>query len=630
MEKKDQFKIWKPTDKEKDIVDFCYKEVDDMVEARNQTYRQFNDRTLIEFIDDSEKRVQGYVPSREAQGKEDWQSNVFNQTTRNKLKAIVASVASTPPKTPILAKSIFTGGYDIRRSEYMEGLVQHARMKNNPEVNIFWEAWQGAAQGTIIKYNGYLKSIQKRKFIKSYDPETGNIEFDEHDVIVSDECVDTFVDLNEFFIKDFYIQDVQDQPAVAWIRYVDKSTAEMELGKYKNWKYVQSKAECQNYKSETTTFFLDKYSQRTDDDEYEIVKYYNKSQDKYIILCNGILLLDAPMLWGRIQKYYPFAKTIFEPFSSRSFFYGNSLPNANMDVQDTINSLWNMGLDKTRRSMNPPLIVGTRNKDLLEQENETLGMEDTIYVDDVGQIQYQVIPGITNSEMAMIKWVGQQFDMGTVDANQQGVANRGVTAREIVIANENAKKLKGIFFTFLTDLWVQKTRLTITNILMHYTLPRIEKIVGPDGAEQVKETYKTFYINNFETPNGQKGVLGIQIVGSPEELPTRQQLDIDEEVMKLKGVNLRKTAITSTFFDEFDYEPEVTTDSIFQQDRAENQAVFQEKLKIMMTAFPQIFQQNQMVLFEDFARVYNEKAERYNLEQSPVASPMEAMVGQEQ
>ena len=54
------------------------------------------------------------------------------------------------------------------------------------------------------------------------------------------------------------------------------------------------------------------------------------------------------------------------------------------------------------------------NKDLLEQENETLGMEDTIYVDDVGQIQYQVIPGITNSEMAMIQWVGQQFDMGTV------------------------------------------------------------------------------------------------------------------------------------------------------------------------------------------------------------------------
>ncbi len=629
MKKEDQFKIWKPTDKEREIISFCYEEVDSMIDVRNQTYRQFNDRTLIEFVNDSEKRVQGYVPDRESQGKEEWQSNVFNQTTRNKLKAIVASVATTPPETPILAKSIFTGAFDMRRSEYMEALVKHARNKNNPEVSIFWEAWQGATQGTVIKYNGYLKSIQKRKFIKSYNPETGDIEFDEKDVIISDECVDEFVEISEFFIKDFFIQDLQEQPAVAWIKYVDKSTAQMELGKYKNWKYVQNKAECQQYQNETTTFFLDKYQNRVDDNEYEIVKYYNKSEDKYIILCNGVLLLDAPMLWGRIKKYYPFAKTIFEPFSSRSFFYGNSLPNANMDVQDTINSLWNMGLDKTRRSMNPPLIVGTRNKDLLEQENETLGMEDTIYVDDVGQVQYQVIPGITNSEMAMIQWVGQQFDMGTVDANQQGVANRGVTAREIVIANENAKKLKGIFFTFLTDLWVQKTRLTVVNILMHYTLPKMETIIGKDGTEEIKETYPTFYINNFKAPNGQKGILAIQIVGSEAELPSRDQLDIDEEIMKLKGVNLRKTAITNTFFDEFDYEPEIVTDTIFQQDRAENQAVFQEKLQTIMAAFPEIYNQNKLVLFEDFAKVYNEKIDRYNLEQPQPMNPMEAMIGQQ-
>lgn len=44
------------------------------------------------------------------------------------------------------------------------------------------------------------------------------------------------------------------------------------------------------------------------------------------------------------------------------------------------------------------------------------------------------------------------MDLGTVSENQQGVTGKGVTAREIVIANENAKKLKGIFFMFLTDL----------------------------------------------------------------------------------------------------------------------------------------------------------------------------------
>ena len=52
----------------------------------------------------------------------------------------------------------------------------------------------------------------------------------------------------------------------------------------------------------------------------------------------------------------------------------------------------------------------------------------------------------------MIKWVSSGIDLGTVDENQQGIASRGTTAREIVIANENAKRLKGLFFMFLTDL----------------------------------------------------------------------------------------------------------------------------------------------------------------------------------
>lgn len=619
-------KIWKPSTKEQTLLKFVYDEIDDMMDVRNETYRQFNDRTLIQFIDDSEKRVQGYVPDRESQGKEEWQSNVFNQSTRNKLKAIVASVALKPPKTPIIAENYATGSFDMRRSEYMETLVQHAKAKNNPEVNIFWEAWQCATQGTIIKYVGYLKSVQKRKFIKSYDPETGAIEFDEKDVIVSDECVDTFVNLNELFIKDFFIHDIQDQPAVAWIRYLDESTAEMELGKYQNWEYCVNKTRSE-YKSETNTFFLDRYKARVDENEYEVIKYYNKSKDQYIIVCNGVLLLEAPMLWGRIKKYYPFAKSIHEAFSGREFFYGNNLPNANMDVQDTTNALWNMGLDKTFRSMDPPMLVGTKNKDLLEQENEYTGMNNTIYVDDISQIQYQVIPGITNSEMAMIQWVGQQFDMSTVDANQQGIANRDVTAREIVIANENAKKLKNSFYTFLSDLWVQKTRLYVTNILMHYTIPQITEIVGEDGAKEIQETYRTFYVNDSEFPNGQTGVTAIQFVGSKEELPPRYQLDIDEEVMKMKGINMRKTALVNTYFDDFDYEPQVVSETIFEQDRAEKQALFQEKLKTIMVAFPEIFAQNKLIIFEDFAKAYNDKIEKYNLEQPQQNPLLAAMQG---
>ncbi len=617
--------IYKPNDSDKAETDFVYAELDDMITERNKTWRQFNDRTLVDFIDDSEKRAQGYVPDRESQGKEDWESNVFNQSTRAKVKALVAAVAVNPPRTPIMARNIWDGSLDVRRGEYMEALVNHARAWDNAETQIFWEAWQACVQGTVIKYNGYLKTIQDRKFIKSYNFETGEMTFDTRKVLVDDKCVDVDIPLTELFIKSFKIFDIQDQPAIAWVRYVDRDTAEMELGKYKNWKYCLAK-NSKRYQSDTESFFSKNFEDRVDEDEFEIVKYYNKSRDTYDIICNGVLLLRAPLIWGLTKKYYPFSKSIFEPFSNKHFFYGNSLPYSNMGSQDSINALYNMGLDKTYRSLNPEKLVGTKNKDLLELENEDSGVENTIYVDDVAQVKWLEAPGLNAAEMAMIKWVGQQMDLGSVDVNQQGVATRGVTAREIVIANENAKKIKGIFFTFLTDLWIQKTKLTIVNVMMHYPMAKQQEIIGEEGVKVLQETWPTYYVKNTTLPGGRFGNIGIQIVKNKKSLPKQKDLDIQEEVMKLKGMNYSLAAITKTYFDDYDYEPEVVSDNLYQQDLAEAQAVFTEKLKTMMIAFPEIYAQNKKVLFEDFMKAYKDKLDRYNVEPpqallSPIPSP---------
>jgi len=272
-----------------------------------------------------------------------------------------------------------------------------------------------------------------------------------------------------------------------------------------------------------------------------------------------------------------------------------------------------MSLDKTYRSLNPPLLAGIKNKDLLEMENENIGMESTIYVEDVNQVKYQEIPGITQSEMAMIKWVGQGMDLGTVDTTQQGVAGKGVTAREIVIANEHAKKLKGVFFMFLTDLWIQKTKLRILNILTNYTQPRVEEITGPDGGVIYKESFRKILVEGSKFPDGSTGTLEIQFASKSEELPTRKELDIEEEKYKIQGEKYEKIGMLSTYLDEFDYDVQVISETLYQKDSAESQAVFQEKAKTMVTLFPQIFLANQDVMFDDFATAYGEDKSKYNL-----------------
>ena len=42
-----------------------------------------------------------------------------------------------------------------------------------PVIENFWEAWEASSKGTVIKYEGYLRTRQTQKYIKSYDPVTG-------------------------------------------------------------------------------------------------------------------------------------------------------------------------------------------------------------------------------------------------------------------------------------------------------------------------------------------------------------------------------------------------------------------------------------------------------------------------
>jgi len=60
------------------------------------------------------------------------------------------------------------------------------------------------------------------------------MEFEEREVVIKDECIDELVPLNELYIKDFFEHDIQKQPAIAWVRYVDEQTAEAEWGNHKD------------------------------------------------------------------------------------------------------------------------------------------------------------------------------------------------------------------------------------------------------------------------------------------------------------------------------------------------------------------------------------------------------------
>ncbi len=596
------------SDKMKERVKEIYDEFTLMRKVQQKPYKYFNDRSLTQFIDDSEKRFNSYVPTRASQNKEDWQSNFFHPVTKNKTLAILAAVALSIPRIKIAAVNE-KKETNVTVANIIADLVKDSYNTENKEEENFFEALDAAVKGTVISYDGYLKTKVKQRIITAYDVITGEVTYEEKEVIIDEGYKDFIVPLENFFVYSAYIRDVQKQPAVIWVQYMSKRTFAYEFSNYVNYKYVRTKEELVE-KDIQQRFFYEDWNTRTKEDPIEVIRYYNKINDEYVIIANGVLMLDAPLLLGRKKKVYPFSKSGYSPFAS-DFFWMNSLPNMLTGEQDIINSFYAMTTDKTYKSLVNNLLIGNTNKDDFDLADEELSLDSKIYVQDINQVREMPNSGVTASEFNMIKLISQGLDLTSVDAAQQGVQGNGVTAREVIIANENARRLKGIFFLFITSFWLQKIKIRVLNILTYITSAKLDVLEGVQKGKQ----FKKFIISGTELTDGNKGNKGIIVANKKEDLPTQAEIAQNVEEYKAinKGVNYEEVAVTASYLNDWEYKIKIITDDLYQEEGSYSISKNEDKLKMILAAFPDMFQKNEKKLFKDTLNSFNEDVDEYDL-----------------
>lgn len=606
---------------------FVYSDYAAMRDVHTQKYPEFNERTLIQFIDDNDKRLNGYIPTRESQNKEEWQANFVTQLTRNKVKAYAASSSKNPPDLKIIARN-YKNGISPKRADIMKMLIQSSYIEygNNPEKVIFDDSWTGLGNGTIIKYDGWLKTKNKIKSVTKFNQVTGEVEFDEKEEITDDCPIEINVPLKNFFISNAYVPDVQKQSAVAWAECYDKSRFNHEFGNYPNSKFVKTANQLIS-DNETQTFFGNEWADRINKDTIEVFRYYNKSKDLYVIIANGVILLKSPLLWGNKRKRYPFAKSGFEPFANLNLFWFNSMPNILMSLQDLDNSMNNSMVDKVYRSLKTPMLIGATNKDLFDLEDEYVDQDTKIYVDDVNQVKPMPAEGITQSEFNMYKLVREMADQATLDGVQGGATGSGSTAREVVIANERAEQIKNTYYMFLKDLWIQKYELRVLNILMNYGEATIDSTLPEEDAQTYKK-YRSFTIKNQKLSNGKQGNIQIDVV--PTDKQSRpSELAGKEDAYALSGVPTEIIEIDPTSLDDWDYEIDIVTESLYNHNKSMDMALVTEKVAGVAKLFPNIFMQASDEFFKEYIEGYGDDANRYlSSMQKPQAVQGAAPIGE--
>ena len=619
--KKSQEKPWNPTEPQKAHVKFVYETRYDMQEKRRQHYPQFNDRTLKQFIDDSEKRMNAYVLDRASQGKEDWQSNYATRVYANKAKALLAATAKQLPD--IRFKAVNTNDqFDYFAGDMIGKLVRHSYNQGNPQEDMFFLAWSNIGKGTVLSYEGYERQDFIKHRIKSFDMLTGDVESEEVESSSEGEPISFEIPLMDVLISNFYIRDIQQQPVIIWETYYeDRSRFKADWGQYPNAGAVPDVSDLTT-SSDNDTYFYKKYKGSAKDGKgYVVSRLMSVYSDVYRVIANGVELYNGPMPWISVtrknfgRKVYPIAKTIYEPFANTNFFYGNSMPNTAMGEGDTLNTLYNSSLDKQYRSLVPPLLVGQVNKDMLDLENEVVAGDTKIYVEDINQVKQMDLRGVSDSDVKMIDLISSGIDLTTLDPQQQGSADRYVTARAAVAADERARQLKGIFFMFMESLWLQKFRLRTANVLLSYTRPKLTKIIGKEGAEEFISGMRTMNIDNETLSDGSKGTLAVQFQEREKMDKSAIALDIEaeEERAVIAGENLEKVVMPFDYLEKFSYDVEIISETLFQSSQAVGMAMVIEKIGVVSKMFPEIFSENKEVFFTDLVKNYSDDIRKYKI-----------------
>lgn len=601
--------IFTPSEKDKKITSKVYKKVNEMIDVRNNTYPEFNNRTLVQFLNDSEKRVNSYVEDKESQSKEDWQANVALPTIRDKIKRLIAGFALTVPKQTVEARTEDgdIGLDSIDRADIAQKLVTASYTENsNPVIDNYWESWETGVKGTTVIYEGYLRTNIKQKFIKSIDTKTGEVEFDEREVNVDDRCISYLIPLTEFFIPTYRISDVQKMPCVAWVKYYDKDIFDYEFGHLKNADKVESSSGMQ---PDVKTFFhQEDWSKRAGEERIEVIRYYSRLDDEYIIIANGVVIHNSPLLWDiNGRKCLPFAKTILEPFASKDFFYGKSLPDILTGQYDLLNTFFNSTMDKGFKNLNPPTLIGGINQDAFDLEDELLSTDTKIYVSDVNQVKPMPIDQVSQADVAMIELLNRGMEDSSPSMPNL-MQNKTATAREVVIAEERIREMKATYHEMLVDLWRQKFQLRLANIKTNYPQPRK---VYKDG--KIESIYRTFIIENTTLSEGERGTLAIQFrekINKKERKELEEEMSVIEEAMAQKGIKYKKLVLPRGYLDSFVYKIAVIPESVHKTSIAKLQVAIQEKLGMITQFFPEMFMANQETFFEDFAQAYGDDPQK--------------------
>ena len=592
-------RFYMPSDKERDLVENVFSLFRDTADSRNRRFDYFDQSTLIEYIEDSVHRFVTNIYERE--GIEDWQAAVNTQFTRSKVLAILGKVMQVLP----IANFTGRGEEDARKGVLLTNLYEYTEELDDYEELMTHILLESILKGTAIGYEDVEYSERKLRDVEGIGDDLKITEITEKET----RLYGAIVPLEEFYPSSVSVRKISDMPFCFWRQVVPYKKFLQGWSNYAQHTKVQPRQTFTD--SENTPYYNDYISDDVNEGSVELIKYYDKQNDEYVILANGIWLnpLDlteqgearqeiSPLPWA--HKELPFWDVKFDFFAS-NFFYGKSLPDRLKSLQDVLNVLNNMLLDQSFLTIFPPIL--TNGFDDIEDDYLRPGRRTPIDTQGL-PINQAIMPldmatpnGWHQFILEYTEKTMEQASLDKVSSGQAGAGDR-TTAQEVRIAADGVSALLQLFARMINYGIKRKARLKAANILqfgLDPNTPMIRRIGGEDGDEDFNSAFNVFTIEGAVLSEGKRGTKIIEIYRDKENLPNKEEVVARAEVAQVNtGKNFEIDALPHSYMRNFLFDVTLILNPKNEASKEMEKALQLEKVQVYLNFFPEMVDKEEL------------------------------------
>lgn len=577
------------------------------LEIQNTDFKLFGNKNLIDYKDDMTRRLNGDISHLNL----DIENPVSFPIVRKILKSYISKVASNPVEMVVKSYNIGSGIYNKKIADSIKTLLEWSNATSNQKKQFTLKAFQVAAEGTVIEYEGFHDVRVKRKVFDHID-DKGKVVTVDKEHILERGCYTSIKNLEDILISNPFEEDIQKQ---SWI--IERELMEYEVAKkYYESRYPKFKdVQAGNYweMAKDISYYRDDYLPIIESGFVELLHCYT-IDGMYYLMANGVVLYEDVIPYR--HNKYPYSKTIHDVFSGTPFFYGRSMVEQIAGITDAYQIHYNMMIQKQLMSATEFMI--TENSEDF-QEVDTIERGVVYQVTDINKVRIEKFNGIDNADIAML---------GRMDADIEGLAGNPagganamtpgggrVLLQQTLQLQEEAMKQIGYSIKYLEDGERERTELRLSNLIQYLSIP--EKKMED---ETIPLVYNTIRQENQRLKDGNMGMKIVKIIdnrGSKQYNDIVEQLDLEEASFAQAGVNTEATAIS---VEDLNLVQNIVTVIPKSSYEATQSLEMQKWMQYMQTRLAVMPESNTQELLAELDKIMGVDSDRFNPPQQPLTA----------